>query len=57
MRLGIRRAKMSYKDVLRERADTLGRVSYVPDFDVSSGHGEDEARGVPDTKQVKADKT
>lgn len=47
---------MSNEEVLRERADTLGRVSYVPDFDVSGGNGEDEARGVPDAQQVKADK-
>lgn len=33
---------------LRECADTLGGVSYVPDFDVSSGNSEDETRRVPE---------
>lgn len=32
---------------LRECADTLGRVSYVPNFDVSSGNSEDKAGSVP----------
>ena len=41
---------------LRERADTLGRISYVPDFDVSSGNSEDETRGVPEMKQQKKGK-
>ena len=29
----------------REGADTLGRVSYVPDLDVGGGDREDEAGG------------
>lgn len=28
-------------------ADALGRVSDVPDFDVSSGNGENQTGGVP----------
>lgn len=39
---------------LRERADTLGRVSYVPDFDVSSGNSEDETRSVPENETTKS---
>ena len=31
---------------LRESAYTLGRISNVPDFDVSVGHCEDEAGSV-----------
>lgn len=33
---------------LHKRSYTLGRISYVPDFDVSSGNGEDETRSVPE---------
>lgn len=31
----------------RERTDTLGGVSNIPDLDVSGGNGEDETGGVP----------
>lgn len=49
--------KVSEKQTnLRECADTLGRVSYVPHFDVSGGDSEDKTRRVPET-QTKTRKT
>lgn len=42
--------------LLRKGADTLGRIAYVPDFDVSGGNGEDETRGVPGNETTKTSK-